>query len=90
MLTYEDCVGLCHFDAREILVIADHEHIPEIAALEMAESMVNTEHGEQTIQNMIVEDIEVAGTTGDLARVESLQGVLRHFVATHPQPAAPG
>ena len=35
MLTLEDCIGLSGLDEEEILAIAEHEHIPEMAALEM-------------------------------------------------------
>ena len=36
MLTYDDCVALCAASKREIEAIAEHEHIPLIAAAEMA------------------------------------------------------
>ena len=33
MLTLEDCIGLSELDEEEILAIAEHEHIPEMAAV---------------------------------------------------------
>ena len=34
MLTYEDCVELSDLTEEEIEAIAQHEHLPEMAALE--------------------------------------------------------
>ncbi len=86
MLTYKDCVGLCDLEAEEILAVADHEHIPEIAALLMAEDIIHAKNGEVIIENMIVDDIESADSTGDLTRARSLRVVLRHFADAHPHP----
>jgi hypothetical protein len=35
MLSYSDCVGLSELTPEEIAVIAQHEHLPDIVALEM-------------------------------------------------------
>ena len=35
MLTYQDCVGLCELSEAEIRAIAEHEHLPEVVALEL-------------------------------------------------------
>ena len=32
MNTLEDCLGLCDLTEAEVLAIAEHEHLPEIAA----------------------------------------------------------
>jgi hypothetical protein len=37
MITLEDCVALCGLTEEEVLVIAEHEHMPEIAAAAFAE-----------------------------------------------------
>ena len=36
MITLEDCVGLCGLTEEEVLAIAEHEHLPEIAATALA------------------------------------------------------
>ena len=38
MITLEDCVGLCGLTEEEVLAIAEHEHLPEIAATALAAS----------------------------------------------------
>ena len=37
MITLEDCVGLCGLTEEEVLAIAEHEHLTEIAATALAE-----------------------------------------------------
>ena len=32
MITLEDCIAMCGLTEQEVLAIAEHEHIPEIAA----------------------------------------------------------
>jgi hypothetical protein len=42
MLTLQDCIELSELTKEEILAIARHEHIPEIAALELGHYLVQT------------------------------------------------
>jgi hypothetical protein len=37
MITLEDCVTFCGLTEEEVLAIAEHEHMPEIAAAAFAE-----------------------------------------------------
>ena len=36
MITLNDCIALCGLKEEEILAIAEHEHLPEIAATALA------------------------------------------------------
>ena len=84
MLTFEDCLGLCDLTEEEIDAIAQHEHIPEIAALELGQYLVKTPDGSQKIRRMILDDIEDAKSMNDLERYLVLKATLRHFIDTHP------
>ncbi|MCB1896181.1 MAG: hypothetical protein H6945_14280 [Zoogloeaceae bacterium] len=84
MLTIEDCIELSELTEDEILAIAEHEHIPEMVALELGNYLVHTADGERRIRNMICEDMERARSCGNLQRVASLKLVLKHYVDTHP------
>lgn len=89
MLTIRDCLDLCDFDEEEIAAIAEHEHIPEIVAIELAEYLIHTEEGVPRIRRIILDDIRDAASRGDAVRAEHLTLVLKHFIATHPEyPAA--
>ncbi len=83
MLTLQDCIELSELTEEEILAIAEHEHIPELAALELGNYLVHTHDGEKRIKAMIVDDIADARGRGDLLRVLSLKLCLRHFVEHH-------
>jgi hypothetical protein len=85
MLTLEDCLGLCELTEDEILAIAEHEHVPEIVALEMAEYMVHLPEGTIAIKRMILEDIQHAKEHNNSAHADVLENVLKHFIVTHPE-----
>lgn len=84
MLTFEDCLGLCDLTEEEVDAIAEHEHVPEMVAMELGNYLVHTEKGVPQISRIIVEDIELAESRGDRDRVLRLKLVLKHFVETHP------
>lgn len=85
MLTFEDCLALCNLSLEEISAIAEHEHLPEMTALEYGDYLVHTPEGEQLIKTMIIDDIEHSKASGNVKHVEMLETVLRHFVLTHPK-----
>jgi len=84
MLTFEDCVALSGLTAEEIAAIAEHEHIPELAAAEMGNYLCRAPDGELRIKRMIVDDIVAACAAGKLDHAAALKLVLRHFVECHP------
>lgn len=84
MLTREDCLALCELSEDEVAAIAEHEHVPEIVAMEMGQYLCHTPGGEVRIERMIVDDIERARALGNFAHMAKLIGVLRHFVEIHP------
>jgi predicted transcriptional regulator of viral defense system len=83
MLTIQDCIELSELTEDEILAIAEHEHIPEMAAIEMGNYLVHTPEGEKRIKRMILEDIEHARSHGNLRHAAALKLALRHFVQEH-------
>jgi len=85
MITLEDCVGLCGLTEEEVLAIAEHEHLPEIAATALAEYLLSQEHGSEKVLDMIVDDIRQAQLRGDKNHVVILLHVLHHFLKTHPE-----
>ena len=85
MITLEDCLGLCGLTEEEVLAIAEHEHLPEIAATALAEYLLSQEHGSEKVLDMIVDDIRLAQLRGDKNHVVNLLHVLHHFLKTHPE-----
>lgn len=84
MLSLEDCLALCELTEDEVLAIAHHEHIPEIAAAELGNYLVHTPEGERRIKSIIRDDIAEARAVGDRTRELTLKLVLRNFVRQHP------
>ena len=89
-LTIEDCIALCGLTAEEVEAIAEHEHVPQIVAAEMAAYLTESPSGERRIRKMIREDIESAQGRGDHAHAAKLKLVLKHFVDEHQQSLAAG
>ncbi len=85
MLTFEDCLGLCDLSEEEIRAIAEHEHLPEITALEYGEYLIHTAEGERKIKSMILDDIEHSKKQGNIKHAKFLESVLMHFLLTHPK-----
>lgn len=85
MLTYQDCLDLCGFTDEEILAIGEHEHIPDMLALELAQYVVRLPDGCLRIRRIILDDIQSERASGHAERADRLELVLRHFIATHPE-----
>jgi predicted small metal-binding protein len=84
MISLEDCVALSGLTEEEILAIAEHEHLPEIAAAALAQYLSKQEHGMEKIRDMIVDDIRQAQQRQDKPHILTLLHVLHHFLKSHP------
>jgi hypothetical protein len=85
MLTFEDCLGLCGLSEEEVQAIADHEHIPEMAALELGNYLCRTPEGELCIKGMIRDDILHARAMGNRDRELALKLAICNFILQHPR-----
>jgi len=83
MLTIQDCIELSELTEEEILAIAQHEHIPEMAALELGNYLIHTPDGQKRIKAMIVDDIDDARREGHFDRVLALKLCLKHYLEHH-------
>jgi hypothetical protein len=85
VITLEDCIALCGLTEEEVLAIAEHEHVPEVAAAALASYLLRQEHGIDRVRGMIVDDIRHAQLSGDREHVLTLLHVLHHFLKAHPE-----
>ena len=85
MLTLEDCIVLSDLTDEDIRAIAEHEHIPLMAAAEFGDYLVHRPDGEMCLKAIICDDIEGARARGDRQHELALKMVLRRFVADHPR-----
>jgi hypothetical protein len=77
MISLEDCIGLCGLTEQEVLAIAEHEHLPEIAATALAQYVLSQEHGTEKVRDIIIDDIQQAQRSGDKRHVLTFAEVRR-------------
>jgi hypothetical protein len=85
MISLEDCVALSGLTEEQVLAIAEHEHLPEMAATALAQYLLRREQGMEKIRDMIVDDIRRAQQREDKAHTLTLLHVLHHFLKSHPE-----
>lgn len=84
MLGLQDIIGMCDCTKEEIQAIAEHEHLPDAIATELAEYLVHTEDGVPKIRSILIDNMHNAERDGDQEQAGKLKLVLKHFIATHP------
>ena len=84
MLSLEGYLALCELSEDEVLAIAHHEHLPEIAAAELGNYLCHTPEGEMRIKAIIRDDIAEARAGGDRMRELALKMMLRSILQ-HPR-----
>ena len=85
MLTFEDCLALCELTEEEVLAIAQHEHIPEMAAVQLGNYLVHAPGGEMRLKLMFRDDLAAARASGARARELALKLMLCKFIREHPR-----
>ena len=89
MISLEDCIAMSGLTEQEVMAIAEHEHVPEIAAAAIGRYLLKKPNGVDKIRDMIRDDIHDALSRGDKDHAGELLMVLRHFLATHPEAQPP-
>jgi len=84
MISFEDCAAMCGLDLDEIEAIAEHEHVPELAAAALGNYLLHKAGGDAEIRRMLVEDIRGALAENRLEHATELLMALRHFMNDHP------
>jgi hypothetical protein len=85
MISFEDCIALCGLNAEEVAAIAEHEHIPEMAATNLARYLLDHARGPEEIRGMIIDDIRTAVIEKQTRHAAELLSALRHFLQSHPR-----
>lgn len=85
MISLEDCLALCGLTNDELRALAEHEHIPDIAATALAQYLLNQPGGGKAIRDMIAEDVRWARGRGDERHAHELTLTLQEFVSSHPE-----
>lgn len=88
MISREDCIALSGLDRKQVAAIAEHEHLPEVAATALASYLLNKSGGEKKITRMIIDDLRAAVAEGRDDRAKELFMALREFASHHPEVAS--
>ena len=67
MITIEECIAMCGLTQDEVLAIAEHEHISEIAAAALGQYLLTQDDGTEKISAMLRDDILLAIHRNDRA-----------------------
>jgi hypothetical protein len=59
-------LGSASLSDDEIRAIAEHEHLPEIVALELGDYLMRGPDGELLVSHMFIDDIRAAERRGDI------------------------
>src|SRR5437879_808513 len=89
MISLEDCIALSGLTEQEVMAIAEHEQVPEIAAAAIGRYWLKKPNGAGKIRDMMRDDIHDALSRGDSDHASELLMVLRHFLVTHPDAQRP-
>lgn len=84
MVTLQDCIGLSSLSESEVDAIAEHEHVPEMIAVELGYWLARTPDGQERILWMIEDDIGLARMHGNFAHARELLDVRAHYLEGHP------
>ena len=89
MISFEDCIAFCGLTEAEIAAIAEHEHVPEVAAAILGQYLLHQEHGLERISNMLVDDIRASVRGGNVKHAAELTSALRHLMTNYPEVREP-
>jgi hypothetical protein len=83
MISFEDCIALCGLTEAEVAAIAEHEHLPEVAAAVLGQYLLHQRDGLDRVRDMIVGDMRGALKSGDSRHAGELLAALRHLLVTY-------
>ena len=90
MISIDDIIGMTGLTREEVDAIAEHEHIPEVAAAALGDYLMHQEKGPEAIVVMIRDDLRAAIRRGDKKHAKELMMALRHFLSGHHLPTDGG
>lgn len=86
MLSIRDCLDYCDLTEDEVLLIAEHENIPDAAAAQVCCGLVQTPEGVMVLTKFMLELVERAWACGDTRKAERAASLCARFMKDHPLP----
>ena len=85
MITMKDCIDMHSLTEKEVMAIAEHEHVPEMAAAAMGRHLLKKPDGAEQIRDMIRDDIHAALSRGDKDHASELSNGAQAFLGDPPR-----
>lgn len=84
MLSMKDCLDYCDLTEDEVLLIAEHEDIPDVAAAQLCCGLVQTAEGVLLLTQYMETLADRALQRGDTVRARKAMLVRERFILDHP------
>jgi hypothetical protein len=86
MISLQDCLDLCGLTEDEAEILAEHENVPAIVAMEMGATLLQTTKGTYFLKCCIQECLAHAEHSGHREKARHIDRVLHRFNKAHPVP----
>jgi hypothetical protein len=86
MISFQDCLDLCGLTEDEAQLLAEHENIPVMVAMQMGATLLQTPKGTYFLKCCIQDCLERAELSGQRDKARRIDRVLLDFNKSHPVP----
>jgi len=86
MLSLEECLGFCDLEAELVEAPAQHEHLPVMVAVSLANNLLQTPRGIYRLHSALLDEIKAAWNSGDRIKAKSLDRAYAGFRKQRPIP----
>lgn len=83
MLSRQDIIDFCGLTEGEVRAIAKHQHVSDISAASLGQSLLQSEKGVKEVERLISDNMENAISCGETDEADDLQRVLADFKGSH-------
>ena len=84
MLCLQDCIDMSDLPQEAIDAIAGHEHVPEIVAVELGCTLVQSRQGIGLIREYLQDEMQQASKGGNADKLGHLRQAAQDFERDHP------
>lgn len=84
MLTLTDCLHFSGITEAELNLVAHHEHLPPLLALEKAHAFLQKDWGEPALRQIVLDEVRAALLSQDPEQARAMLEQLQRTFTDHP------
>lgn len=84
MLTLTDCLHFSGITEAELALVAHHEHLPPLVALEKAHAFLQRDWGEPALRQMVLDEVRAALLSEEPEQARAMLEQLQKTFTDHP------